>query len=154
MNVSVEETGPVERRLHIEIPTTDVDAAFEAFFREMRRSAHIKGFRPGKAPRDVLEKYFGDRASGEVHQRLVEQTLGKAIIDNELEVLGDPRLQPGEPPKPGTRFAYDADVDVRPAIEVTQVKGLEVKRPTLPVPEQDPVDAHLEALRQQQAQLV
>ena len=154
MNVSVEETGPVERRLHVEIPTTEVDAAFDAFFREMRRSAHIKGFRPGKAPREVLEKYFSERAAGEVLQRLVEETLGKAIGEKELDVLGEPRLQPGEPPKPGARFAYDADVDVRPTIEVGKVRGLEAKRPVLPVPERDPVEAHLEDMRQRQAQLV
>jgi trigger factor len=154
MDVSVEETGPVERRLHIEIPTTDVDAAFDAYFREMGRAAHIKGFRPGKAPREVLEKYFAERASGEVLRRLVEGTLGKAIDDAHLEVLGDPRLQPGEPPKPGTRFVYDAEVDVRPAIEVSKVRGLEVKRPALPVPEQNPVDAHLEEMRQRHAQLI
>jgi trigger factor len=154
MNVSVEETGPVERRLHIEIPTTDVDAAYEGFFREMRRTAHIKGFRPGKAPREVLEKYFGDRAAGEVMQRLVEQTLGKAIVDKDIDVIGEPRLQPGEPPKHGAPFAYDVEVDVRPVIEVAKVKGLEVKRPQLPAPEQDPVEAHLEEMRQRQAQLV
>jgi trigger factor len=154
MNVNVEETGPVERRIHVEIPTTEVDAAFEAYFREMRRSAHIKGFRPGKAPREVLEKYFGERASGEVLERLVGESLGKAITDSDLDVLGEPRLLPGEPPKPGARFSYDAEVDVRPAIEVTKVRGLEVTRPALPVPEQDPVEAHLEDMRQRQAQLV
>ncbi len=154
MEVSVEETGPVERRLHIEIPTTDVDAAFGAYFSEMRRSAHIKGFRPGKAPREVLEKYFGDRASSEVLQRLVEESLGKALSDSQLDVLGEPRVNPGELPKPGTRFAYDAEVDVRPVIELQKVKGLEVTRPALPTPEQNPVDAHLEELRQRQAQVM
>ena len=72
MNVSVEETGPVERCLRIEIPTTEVDAAFEAAFRAIRRSTQIRGFRPGKAPREVLEQQFGEQASGEVLQRLVE----------------------------------------------------------------------------------
>ena len=154
MNVSVEETGPVERRLHIEVPTTDVDAAFAAYFQEVRRNAHIKGFRPGKAPREVLEKYFGDRAASEVLQRLIETTLPEAIREQNLDVLGEPRIDPREPPKAGTRFAYDADVDVRPAIALGTVSGLEVKRPVLPVPEKDPVDAHLEDLRQRQAQLV
>ena len=154
MNVQVEETGPVERRLHIEIPTTEVDAAFTSFFREMGRSAHIKGFRPGKAPRDVLEKYFGERAAQEVLERLVGETLGKAIDEAKLDVLGEPRLQAPEPPKQGAPYRYDAEIDVRPVIEVQKVRGLEVKRPTLPVPEQDPVEAHLEDARQRQAQLV
>jgi trigger factor len=154
MNVSVEETGPVERRLHIEIPATEVDAAFTAFFQEMRRGAHIKGFRPGKAPREVLEQYFGDRAAGEVLQRLVEGSLFRAITERELDVLGEPRLSAPTPPKPGSAYAYDVNVDVRPVIELQKVAGLEVTRPTLPAPEQDPVDAHLDELRQRQAQLV
>ena len=89
MNVSVEETGPVERCLRIEIPTTEVDAAFEAAFRAIRRSTQIRGFRPGKAPREVLEQQFGEQASGEVLQRLVEGTLFKAIEESQLDVLGE-----------------------------------------------------------------
>ncbi len=154
MNVNVEETGPVERRLTIEIPTTEVDAAFDAFFREARRSAHIRGFRPGKAPRGVLEQTFGDRASGEVLQRLVEGTLFKAIEDAHLDVLGEPRLDAGELPKPGAQYAYKASVDVRPTIEVAAGKGLAIKRAVLPTPEKDPVEAHLEDMRQRQAQLI
>lgn len=154
MNVSVEETGPVERRLHIEIPATEVDAAFTAFFQEMRRGAHIKGFRPGKAPREVLEQYFGDRAASEVLQRLVEGSLFRAITERELDVLGEPRLAAAEPPKPGAAYAYDVNVDVRPTIELAKVSGLEVARPALPTPEKDPIEAHLEELRQRQAQLV
>ena len=154
MNVSVEETGPVERRLHIEIPTTEVDAAFDSFFREVRRSAHIRGFRPGKAPREVLEQQYGERASGEVLQRLVEGSLFRAIEDAHLDVLGEPRLDAGELPKPGAQYAYKASVDVRPAIEVAAVSGLALSRPVVPVPEQDPIEAHLEDLRQRQAQLV
>ena len=154
MNVSVEETGPVERRLHIEIPTTEVDAAFDWFFREVRRSAHIRGFRPGKAPREVLEQQYGERASGDVLQRLVEGSLFKAIEDAHLDVLGEPRLDAGELPKPGSQYAYKAIVDVRPAIEVAAVSGLALKRPVVPAPEKDPVEAHLEDLRQRHGQLI
>ncbi len=153
MNVSVEETGPVERRLHIEIPTTEVDAAFDSFFREVRRNVHIRGFRPGKAPREVLEQQFGERASGEVLQRLVEGSLFKAIEDARLDVLGEPRLDAGELPKPGAQYAYKANVDVRPAIEVAAVTGLALERVRLPTPEKDPIEAHLEDMRQRQAQL-
>jgi len=154
MNVNVEETGPVERRLHIEIPTTEVDAAFDSFFREVRRNAHIRGFRPGKAPREVLQQQFGERASGEVLQRLVEGSLFRAIEDAHLDVLGEPRLDAGELRKPGAQYAYKASVDVRPAIEVAAVTGLALKRAVVPTPEKDPVEAHLEDMRQRQAQLV
>jgi trigger factor len=154
MNVSVEETGPVERRLHIEIPTTEVDAAFDWFFREVRRSAHIRGFRPGKAPREVLEQQYGERASGDVLQRLVEGSLFKAIEDAQLDVLGEPRLDAGELPKPGSQYVYKASVDVRPSIEVAVVSGLALKRSVVPAPEKDPIEAHLDDLRQRHGQLV
>lgn len=154
MNVSVEETGPVERCLRIEIPTTEVDAAFEAAFRAIRRNTQIRGFRPGKAPREVLEQQFGEQASGEVLQRLVEGTLFKAIEEAQLDVLGEPRLDAGELPKPGAPYGYKANVDVRPAIEVAAVKGLALERPVVPTPEKDPVEAHIEDLRQRHAQVV
>ncbi len=154
MNVSVEETGPVERCLQIAIPTTEVDAAFDAAFREIRRNTHIRGFRPGKAPREVLEQQFGERASGEVLQRLVEGTLFKAISDSGLDVLGEPRLDAGELPKRGTQYAYKANVDIRPTIEVAAVKGLSLVRPVVPEPEKDPIESHLEDLRQRHAQVV
>ena len=62
MNVEVEETGQVERKLRIEIPTADVDATFEQVYRTMAKGARIPGFRRGKAPRSVMERYFGDQA--------------------------------------------------------------------------------------------
>ena len=103
MNVSVEETGPVERRLHIEVPTTDVDAAFATYFQEVRRSAHIKGFRPGKAPREVLEKYFGDRAGGR----------GAAAADREHAAQGDQGPEPGRPGRAAARPARAAQARAR-----------------------------------------
>ena len=119
MNVSVEETGPVERRLHIEIPTTDVDAAFAPYFREMRRSAHIRASGPARRRARCSRSTSATAPRGEVLQRLVERhaVQGDRATQN-LDVLGEPRLDAGELPKPGARYAYDADVDVRPAIEL------------------------------------
>ncbi|MCP4004860.1 MAG: trigger factor [bacterium] len=152
--MSVEETGPVERKLKIEIPTTDVDRAFDQVFKQFGKSAHIKGFRKGKAPRSVIEKYYSDQARGEVLERLVRETLFKAIEEQDLDVLGEPRLDPGERPQQGSVFVYVAAVEIRPEIELKSTKGLKVVRPVLPEPEKDPIDAHLEQLREQHAQIL
>ena len=154
MNLDVEEIGPVERRLRIEVSTAEVDAAFDAVYRQLGRRAKLKGFRPGKAPRGVLQRYFGEQARAEVLERVIRETLPKAIDQAELALISDPRLAPEAEPKEGAPFVYEATVEIRPAIELRRVRGLEVIRPTLPEPEQDPVDRYLEELRDSQAQLV
>ena len=154
MNVETQETGAVERRLRIEIPTADVDAAFERVYRRLRQKARIPGFRPGKAPRTVLERYFGESAQSDTFEELVRQTLGQAIEDSRLAVVTEPRLSPQGLPKQGTPFVYEANIEIRPSIELKAVRGLEVERPTLPEPERDPVEAHLEELRMQHAAVV
>jgi trigger factor len=154
LNLQVEETGPVERRLRVEIPTAKVDATFDAVYRELGRTTRIRGFRPGRAPRQVLERYFGDRARHEVLERLVQETLPEAVERQQLAVVGEPRLAPAGEPKQGGPFVYEATVEIRPSIELKKVRGLELERPSVPEPEQDPVEGYLEDLRNAHASLV
>jgi trigger factor len=154
VEVQIEETGPVERKLSVDIPTADVDAAFDAVYHVLRRSARIPGFRKGKVPRAIMQQYFGERARSEVMERLVSDTLPRAVEEADLQALGEPRFHSDEPPQEGTPFHYDATFDIRPTIELKQVKGLEIQSPELPEPEEDPVEQHIEELRHHQAQLV
>ncbi len=154
MDLQVEETGPVERRLRVEVSTAEVDAAFEVVYRQLGSKARLRGFRPGKAPRTVLQRVFGDQARAETMERLVRETLPKAIEQAELALVSDPRLAPEAEPKEGAPFIYEANVEIRPSIELKTVRGLEVTRPTLPEPEQDPLERYVEELRASQAQLI
>ncbi len=154
MNLEVKETGPVERRLRIELATADVDAAFDAVFQTYGRKARIPGFRKGKTPRSVLERYFGEDARSDVLRRLVEEFLPQAIKDAELVIMGEPRIEPAEHPKLGAPFRFEVVLEIRPEIELKTVRGLEVRAPAPPEPEQDPIEAHLEQLRVSQGQLV
>jgi trigger factor len=147
MNLEIEETGPVERLLKIEVGTAEVDAAFDQAYRTIQRETRVKGFRPGKAPRSVLERYFGDRARSDVRERLIQETLPKAVVESELDVVVDPGLEPGEPPEQGAAYAYQARVEIRPQIELVQIRGLEVSKPDIPEPEEGAVEAQLEQLR-------
>jgi len=147
MNLEIEETGPVERLLKIEVGTAEVDAAFDQAYRTIQRETRVKGFRPGKAPRSVLERYFCDRARSDVRERLIQETLPKAVVESELDLVVDPGLEPGDPPEQGAAYAYEARVEIRPQIELVQVKGLEVSKPDVPEVEEGAVDAQLEQLR-------
>jgi trigger factor len=154
MNLNVEQTGPLERRLQIRIPTADVDRAFDAVFRDLRRSAQVRGFRPGKAPRPILEKHFGEHARGEVLEALLRDTLFKAIDEAQLDIVSQPKVESEEAPRPGEAYAYEATVEIRPAIELKQVEGLRVRPPQLPDPDEDPVEAQLRELRESHGELV
>ena len=154
MNLNVEQTGPLERRLQIKIPTADVDRAFETVFRDLRRSTQVRGFRPGKAPRPILEKQFGEHARGEVLEALVRETLFKAIEQAELDIVSEPKVNPPEAPRPGEAYSYEATVEIRPEVELKQVEGLRVAPPALPEPEEDPIEAQLQELRERHGELV
>jgi trigger factor len=154
MSVEVQETGPVERRLRVEIPTADVDAAFDQAYQKLGRSTRVRGFRQGHVPRSVLERTVGDRAREEVLERLVQQSLPQAIEEASLSILGEPRLRPDAELKPGSPFVYEASVEIRPTIELKRIRGLEIERPEVPEPEEDPVDHYLEGLRSTHGQLL
>ena len=154
MNLNVEETGPLERRLQVEIPTAEVDRAFDAFYRDLGRRAQLKGFRRGRAPRAILERRFGREARGEVFQTLVRDTLFQAIEQAELDIVGEPRLDSGDAPTQGAGFCYEATVEVCPEIRLAQVEGLKLAAVELPEPGADAVEAQLEELRDRWADLV
>ena len=154
MNLNVEETGPLERRLQVEVPTTEVDRAFDDFYRELRRSAQLKGFRKGRVPRAILERRFGQEARGEVLQTLIRDTLFRAIEQAELDIISEPRLDPEDAPTQGASFSYRATVEIRPEIELRQVEGLKLGALELPEPETDPVEDQLQELRERWADLI
>lgn len=154
MDVELEETGPIERKLSIEIPTADVDAAFSAVYKRLQKAAKIPGFRPGKVPQGVVQRYFGDQARAEAMETLVQSSLAEAIQERELAPITEPRLNAAEPPKEGAPYRYEATIEIRPEIELKKVRGLELSAPDLPEPEEDPVEQHLASLQRYHAQLV
>jgi trigger factor len=154
MNLEVEESGPLERKLRVELGAAEVDAAFDAVYRQIQKHARLRGFRPGRAPRAVLERYYSEDAQAQVMERLARESLPKAIEERSLDIVLEPNVEPAGQPKPGTPFQYTATVEVRPTIELRQIRGLAVTRPTLPTPEEDPIEAHLQQLRTQAGTLI
>src|SRR5262249_5731243 len=125
----------------------EVDRAFQL----VGRQARLPGFRPGKAPRAVLERMFGEQVRQEVFGRLVEESFHHAVQQHHLDIVGTPEVD-AKPPAAGAALLYTVTVDVRPAIALQDLGGLEVTRPDSTVPEAE-VDRVLEALRESVAQL-
>lgn len=151
MQVTVEKLSPVLVEFQIEVPADQVRSEVEKAYTALQRSARVKGFRPGKAPRQVLAHLFGGRIHADVAQRLVDTTLNQALSDKQVQPLSQPAIAPAEL-KPEEAFSYKARFEVRPEIEQVKWEGFEVKRPSVEVSDAA-IDAEVTRLRREHATL-
>ncbi len=152
MKVNAEELSPTKKRLQVEIPPPQVKEAVESLYRDLNKRVRIKGFRPGRTPRDVLESHYGDYIKEQAISHLVNETYHRAISQEALEPIAPPTIDTGElaPERP---FTYSAVVEVRPHIEATGYKGLRLKGRREKVTAKE-VAGELERLRMMHSQLV
>ena len=152
IDVQTEEVSSVSRALSVRVPAKRVDAVFDKTFKQLGRNARVKGFRPGKVPKGVIEKMYGPAASEEVEQQLVRETLGDAFELASVEPISEPDID-ASPPARGEDFRYVARVEVRPPIALPELDGLPARKPAIDVPE-DEVQVQLESMRERQAPLI
>jgi trigger factor len=149
--VTLEDLTSVRKRLQVEIPAAAVQAELDRAFQEVGQHARLRGFRPGKAPRPVVERMFGEQVRREVLGRLVEESFHHAIEEHKLAVVGTPDID-ADTLTPGEALRYSAVVDVRPEIALGDLGGLEASRPAATV-DDDEVERVLGTLRESVAQL-
>lgn len=147
----METVDAVRRRLAVEVPAIEVTARIERAYDELRRTASVRGFRPGRAPRSVLEQLFGGRVRADVFSKLVHDSYLEALRDQNIEPLGQPEIVT-ERAEPGEALRYSALVEVKPAIVANGYRGLSAERRERVITEGD-VDTFLEDLRQSNAHL-
>ncbi len=151
MKVDVDILSPIQRKIHIEIPGQAVREEFSRVYGALSQRARIKGFRPGKVPRTVLEGIYGDEAKSQTLSRLVEQSLREAVKEKGLHVVSPPEVEPGELVE-GSPFTFSAVVEIKPEIEVKNYLGLEVERIKMAV-EDSQVDEALSSFQDAHAHL-
>ena len=144
MQVSVESTGNLERRLNFSLPAEQLESGVSGRLREIARTARIKGFRPGKVPAKVIEQRFGEQVRAEVLGALVRQAFDAAVRDNGLRLAGGPQIdRAGEG---GLDFV--ATFEVVPDFGEIDVTKLTVVRHTAEVSDAD-IDQMIDNLRLQ-----
>lgn len=153
MKTSVEALEGNKVKLSVEVDEAEFDVALDQAFRRIAQEVRIPGFRPGKAPRKILEARVGvDAARQEALRESLPQYYAKAVGENEVDVIAPPEIDitSGEAEGP---LLFDAVVEVRPRITVPGYGGLRVE---VPSPEADDaaVDAQIERLRAQSGELV
>jgi trigger factor len=154
MKIQVETLSPVEKKVTVEIDPERVAKEFDRAYSALGRRVKIRGFRPGKVPRAVLERTFRDQVEGDVVQRLVSETFEQAVREEDIDAVAPPHVNVGEQsPDPSRPFAYSARVEVKPTIAAKDYRGLPVSRKPASVTDET-VEAELARLRDSMAQLV
>ncbi len=153
MKVAVESIGSFQRKIQITYPADKVKNELDTAFRQLGRRVRLRGFRPGKAPRKVLEARFGADVRSDVANKFIQDGYRQAVTDEKLEPVGQPTLD--DPPElhNGKDFAFTVLVDVKPEVELTQVEGVEVHYPPVEV-EDSEVEAQVKMKLEGQARLV
>ena len=149
---TVETLDSCTRALRVEVPANDLAPRLEAAFQDLLRTVRVPGFRPGKVPRALVERRFGDHVRDEVMQQ--------AIPEHTAEALQEARLVPVAPPtvdevtwKAGEPLRFRAVVEVRPSLTVRDYLGVPLAQEKMRVDEPE-VDRALEVLREEAATYV
>jgi trigger factor len=151
MKASVEEISPVKRKLTVELDAEEVNRKIEDAYRALKKQAKVRGFRPGKVPRDILERYYGEQVAQDVTKGLVNETLPVAFEQTNTYPLTMPLVE-NDALKKGQSFKYAAVMEVRPQIELKEYMGLEVEKEKAAVSDGE-VDGQLEEIRKAHAKL-
>jgi trigger factor len=152
IHVDASEDGPVARRLEVVVAPGRVRRAFDRAYRELARSARVRGFRPGKAPRSVLERLYGPSVAEQIESTLVAETLPEALEQAGIEPVAEPAIEAAHPSE-DREFRYSARVEVKPTIALPDTAGLPARRPRVEVGLEE-VEGQLEELRQRHAPLL
>jgi trigger factor len=148
MQVSVESTGKLERRMQVQVPAERVSKEIAARLKQLSRTARLNGFRPGKAPLTVIRQQYGPQVHREVIGELLQSSFSEAVTQNQLTPAGNPRIEP-QTVDEGQDLTYIATFEVFPEVALQPIEALEIPRVVADVTESD-VDAMIERLRKQQ----
>lgn len=148
MNVTVENLAPCKKLVRVEVESARVDEIFDSITKDFQKQASLPGFRPGKAPRDmVLRKYEKD-IEDEVKRKLISESYRKAMEEQKLDVVGYPDIEEIQFGR-GQALQFAATIETAPEFELPEYKGIAVKREIRSVTDED-VERALDTLRQQQ----
>jgi trigger factor len=154
LDVQISDVGPCKKHLKVTIPRSDVEKQFQDSVGEMAREAVIPGFRPGRAPKQLVEKRFRKQVAGQVKSTLLMACLEQLDEEHKLNPISQPELdvEAIELPEDGP-MTFEMDVEVRPDFPLPAYKALSLKSPVKTVAETD-IDAQVKAFQERYAQLV
>lgn len=150
MQVSVESTSALERRMTVEVPEERIDGEVKSRLQRLARTAKVKGFRPGKVPLKVVAQQYGKQVRDEVVGEVIQATYFEAINQEKLQPAGMPSIEPTVNDE-GKSLQYTATFEVMPEVELADISGTKLEKVSAEVSDED-LDKMIENLRQQRAE--
>jgi trigger factor len=154
LEVKVEKRSTCERHITVSIPRADVVRYFDKEFTELMPEAHVPGFRPGRAPRKLVEARFRKDLLPKVRSQLLLDAIDQVSQDEDLSAISEPDLDPEaiEVPDDGP-LVFEFDIEVRPQFDLPRWKGLTIEKPVREFTDAD-VDDTLQRILAQRGRLV
>ena len=149
MQVTVESTGTLERRMRVELPAERIEKEVDSRLKKVGKTAKIKGFRPGKIPAKVVRQRYGVQVRQEVLSDLMGQSYRDAVIQENLNPVAQPKIEP-EVSENTDGFAYVATFEVLPEVKLQGLDKIEVNVPEVEISDTD-CDDMIDNLRKQKA---
>ncbi|MCD4688879.1 MAG: trigger factor [Desulfuromonadaceae bacterium] len=146
MNVKVEDISSVKKQLSFEVPAARVDEEIESAYKDLAKTAKIKGFRQGKVPRPVLERHYAASVESQVVERLVSDSYFKALKDEKILAVSGPEITDGGTLEKGKAYTFQVQVEVQPEVEAKDYLELPLKKETFK-DDEAVVGARLEEMR-------
>jgi trigger factor len=152
IRVELEDVSSVKKRLKVEVPAGIALKEFDQVAKTYKQQARLPGFRPGKAPVELIKRHFKKSIRSDVLQKLIPNSYDQAIREKGVQPIGEPSLdnltfEEGDP------LVYEANFEIHPEIELSGYKGLKIKAESKPVTAED-VEEELEKMRQEHSRLV
>ena len=152
MKVTVEDISPVRKKLHIQVLPDAIEREMHKAVVDVAKTAKIPGFRPGKAPKNVVEKHYQTEIQSEVMNRLISESYLQALNENGLIAVDMPNITNISPLEKGTPLNFTALVEVRPKIDLGSYEGIEVKEASVVVTDEE-IMKTIDRLREMYARL-
>ncbi len=147
MQVSVESTGPLEKRLKVEVPEEKIATEVQNRLQSMTKTTRIKGFRRGKVPLKVIQKQYGSRVRQEVISEVMQNSLYEAITQEKLQPATRPELEDFDTEQT-EGLVFTAKIEVLPEITISPIEELKIEKPVCNVADED-IDKMIEIVRKQ-----
>ena len=149
MQVTVESTGKLERRMRVELPAERIEREVDTRLKSVGRTAKLKGFRPGKVPPKVVKQRYGKQVRQEVLSELMQRSYTDAVLQENLRPAGGPQIEPEEGGD-SESFAYVATFEIMPEVELKDLDKLKIEKPEVTIGDKD-LDEMILKLRKQKA---
>lgn len=149
MQVTVESTGTLERRMRVELPAERIEQEVNSRLKSVGRTAKLKGFRPGKVPPKIVRQRYGKQIRQEVVTELMQKSYTDAVLQENLTPAGGPQIEP-EVSKDDSSFAYVATFEIMPEVNLKDLDKLKIEMPDVSIDDSD-LDDMILKLRKQKA---